>query len=154
MFLKNIISCIVCLVLIGGPGLALARDGMKVLESHYSVDETMRRLESLLEKKGMNIFARIDHSAGAKSAGHELAPTQLLIFGNPSVGTPLMKCERRIAIDLPQKMLVWQDGQGKVWLGYNTPEYLQTRHAVEGCAGAFKKVSAALNKFAVAATGQ
>ncbi len=131
---------------------ARADTGMVNMESKYSASETLDRLEQVLEKKGMKIFARIDHSAGAKSAGHELKPTQLLIFGNPSVGTPLMKCQRSVAIDLPQKMLAWEDENGQVWLSYNDPAYLKTRHGIDGCETVLKKVTGALKTFADKAT--
>ena len=100
----------------------------------------------------MNVFARIDHAAGAAKADLELRPTQVLVFGNPKVGTPLMKCSQSIAIDLPQKMLAWEDESGQVWLGYNDPQYLRSRHASEGCDKVFEKVAGALSKFAAAAS--
>ncbi len=131
---------------------ALAQDGMVVVESSHDVATTMDKLETVLESKGMNVFARINHSEGAKKAGLELRPTELMIFGNPKVGTPLMLCSQSIAIDLPQKMLVWEDEDGSVHLGYNDPAHLQGRHATEGCDEVFKKVSGALGNFAKAAT--
>jgi len=106
----------------------------------------------VLRSKGFTIFARVDHSAGATSAGLELRPTQLLIFGNPKAGTPLMKCSQSIAIDLPQKMLAWEAEDGKVYLGYNDPSYLKERHNTEGCDEVIAKVSGALSNFAKAAT--
>jgi len=102
----------------------------------------------------MNVFGRVDHAAGAQKAGMELPDTQLLMFGNPKAGTPLMKCARSIAIDLPQKMLAWKSDDGKVYLSYNDPTYLKSRHAVEGCDPNFEKISGALGAFAKAATAQ
>lgn len=128
-----------------------AGEGMIWRESVHSVTQTVDKLSALLESKGMTIFARIDHSKGAKSVGKNLADTQLLIFGNPEIGTPLMQCQRTIALDLPQKMLVWQDVQGKVWLAYNDPLYLANRHGIDmdnPCYPVLEKISGALANFA------
>ena len=131
---------------------AVAQDGMITVKSPHDVGTTLDKLEAVLQAKGMTVFARINHSEGAAKAGIELRPTQLLIFGNPKVGTPLMKCSQSIAIDLPQKMLAWEAEDGSVHLGYNDPAHLKSRHASEGCDEVFKKVSGALGKFAKAAT--
>jgi uncharacterized protein (DUF302 family) len=96
--------------------------------SKYSVPETMDRLEKIAKSKGLTIFARIDHSGEAEKAGLKMRPTQLLILGNPKAGTPLMNASPSIAIDLPLKALAWQDADGKVWLGYNNPDFLKQRH--------------------------
>src|SRR3984957_13306754 len=96
--------------------------------SRYSVPETLTRLRAILKEKGITVFALIDHSGEAEKAGLEMRPTQLLIFGSPKGGTPLMVAAPRLAIDLPLKALAWQDEQGRVWLSYNSPEYLQERH--------------------------
>ncbi len=96
--------------------------------SKYSVAETMDRLEKIARAKGLTIFARVDHSGEAEKAGLKMRPTQLLIFGNPKTGTALMNAAPTIAIDLPMKALAWQDADGKVWLGYNSPDYLKQRH--------------------------
>jgi len=112
----------------------------------------MDKLEAIVTEKGMKVMARVDHGANAAKAELELRPTQLLIFGNPKVGTPLMLCSQSIAVDLPQKMLVWQAEDGKVYLGYNDPAYLKGRHATEGCDEVFAKVAGALGNFAKAAT--
>src|ERR1700688_4430837 len=102
--------------------------GIIDVPSRYSVPETLARLESILQEKGLMVFALIDHSGEAEKAGLTMRPTQLLIFGSPKGGTPLMVAAPRLAIDLPLKALAWQDEQGKVWLSYNSPEYLQQRH--------------------------
>ncbi len=107
-----------------------ADNGLIHLASNHSVDETMRRLEQLLQQKGVALFARIDHSGEAAKAGLEMRPTKLLIFGSPKAGTPLMQASPTLAIDLPLKALFWQDAEGKVWLTYNDPAYLQQRHGV------------------------
>jgi len=129
-------------------GTAHAQEGLTVVPSSNDVATTMDKLESIVKSKGMTVMARVDHSANASKAGMELRPTQLLIFGNPKVGTPLMLCSQSIAVDLPQKMLVWQGEDGKVYLGYNDPAHLKARHATEGCDAVFEKVSGALGNFA------
>ncbi|MBX2835380.1 MAG: DUF302 domain-containing protein [Gammaproteobacteria bacterium] len=127
-------------------------EGLVVVSSPHGVEKTLDKLTTVLESKGMKIMARVNHAAGAASADLTLRPTEVLIFGNPKVGTPLMNCSQSIAIDLPQKMLAWEDADGKVWLGYNDPAYLKGRHTTEGCDGVFDKVSGALANFAKAAT--
>ena len=104
--------------------------GMIDVPSSYSVTETLSRLESVLQEKGLTVFARVDHSGEAAKAGLEMRPTQLLIFGSPKAGTPLMVAAPSLAIDLPLKALAWQDERGKVWLSHNSPEYLQQRHGI------------------------
>jgi len=104
--------------------------GIVDLPSRYSVPETLDRLEAILKEKGLTIFGRVDHGGEAKKVGLEMRPAQLLIFGSPKAGTPLMVATPRLAIDLPLKALAWQDAQGKVWLSYNSPEYLQQRHSI------------------------
>jgi len=98
--------------------------------SNRSVDETVEKLKNILQSKGITLFALIDHSGEAEKVGMKMPPTKLLIFGSPKAGTPLMLAAPSIAIDLPLKILVWEDGQGKVWLSYNSPEYLQERHGL------------------------
>ncbi len=105
--------------------------GMIVLVSAHSVADTMTRLESLLKEKNVLIFARIDFSGDASRAGLELQPEQMLIFGNPKGGTPLMAQKPTVGLDLPLKALVWQDSDGKTWLGYNEPKYIVQRHGVD-----------------------
>ena len=96
--------------------------------SQHSVPETIQRLSAALKSKGIAIFALVDHSGEAEKAGLKMRPTQLLIFGNPKAGTPLMVAAPSTAIDLPLKALAWEDADGKVWLSYNSPDYLQQRH--------------------------
>jgi uncharacterized protein (DUF302 family) len=109
---------------------AKKQNGIIDIPSNHSVDETVERLKAMLQSKGITLFALIDHSGEAEKVGMKMPPTKLLIFGNPKGGTPLMLAAPSIAIDLPLKILVWQDAQGKVWLSYNTPEYLQQRHGL------------------------
>ena len=98
--------------------------------SHHSVDETSDRLKNILQSKGVALFALVDHGGEAAKVGLKMPPAKLLIFGSPKAGTPLMLAAPRSAIDLPLKILVWEDSQGKVWLSYNSPEYLKDRHSL------------------------
>jgi uncharacterized protein (DUF302 family) len=98
--------------------------------SHHSVEQTVERLKGILQAKGVTLFALVDHSGEAEKAGMKMRPTKLLIFGSPKAGTPLMLAAPSIAIDLPLKILIWEDGQGKVWVSYNSPACLQERHGV------------------------
>lgn len=104
--------------------------GLNHIRSPHSVPETLQRLETILQSKGLTIFATIDHSGEATKFGLEMHPTRLLIFGSPKGGTPLMVAAPTLAIDLPLKALVWEDDKGSVWVTYNTPEYLQQRHGI------------------------
>jgi uncharacterized protein (DUF302 family) len=108
----------------------MANHGMVHLNSPYSVPETLARLESIVRSKGLSILARIDHSGDAAKAGLKMRPTELLIFGNPKSGTPLMVASPTAALDLPLKVLVWQDEDGEVRLSWNSPEYLKERHNI------------------------
>ncbi len=134
------------------PATIFAADGLITLKSSYSADETMNRFEAIAKKKGLKIFARIDHAAGAAKIGKSLRPTEVLIFGNPQGGTPFMECSQTVGIDLPLKVLVWQDANNQVWLGYNDPVYLAKRHEVESCpvAAKLKKALAGLSAAALA----
>lgn len=105
-------------------------NGVVTIASHHSVDETVKLLESLLRAKGVKVFALVDHSGEAKAVGLDMRPTKLLIFGNPKAGTPLMVASPSIALDLPLKVLVWEDADAKVWISYNAATYLQRRHNV------------------------
>ncbi len=113
--------------------------------SRYLVPETLDRLVTVLQSKGMTVFARIDHAAEAEKVGLKMRPTQLLIFGNPKGGTPLMVAAPTVAIDLPFKALAWEDANGKVWLGYNAPSYLKERHGIRGKDDAVQALEKALD---------
>jgi uncharacterized protein (DUF302 family) len=121
-----------------------AADGLVSVKSPHSVKETIDRLEAAAKSRGLNIFLRVDHAAGAKKIGKELRPTELLVLGNPQGGTPLMECAQTAGIDLPLKALAWQDAAGQVWLGYNDPKYLASRHAAADCGGVVSNLSKAL----------
>ena len=111
---------------------SLPDNGLGHLRSPYSVEETVRRLESALQAKNLTVFARIDHSGEAAKVGLPMRPTQLIIFGSPKAGTPLMVASPTLAIDLPLKALAWEDAEGNVWLSYNRPDYLERRHDIPG----------------------
>ena len=98
--------------------------------TNHSVDETVEKLKGILQSKGVALFATIDHSGEAAKVGMKMPPTKLLIFGSPKAGTPLMLASPSVAIDLPLKILIWEDAQGKAWLSYNSPAYLQERHSI------------------------
>ncbi len=127
-------------------------NGIHRYASQYDVKTTIDRLQAVIEKKGMKVFTRIDHAAGATKVGKTLRPTELLIFGNPKVGTALMLCNQESGIDLPIKALAWRDNEGKVWLSYNDGSYLKHRHELRDCDAVTAKVDKALANFAKAAT--
>ena len=105
-------------------------NGIINVPSKQSVGETVEKLKGILQAQGVNLFALVDHSREAEKVGMTMPPTKLLIFGSPKAGTPLMLAAPSIAIDLPLKILVWEDGAGKVWISYNSPEYLKERHGL------------------------
>jgi uncharacterized protein (DUF302 family) len=150
--MKHAVRNVAAAGLFGVSALAGAADGLVAVPSPHDAKTTMNRFESVVKEKGMNIFARIDHAAGAAKIGKTLRPTEVLIFGNPQGGTPLMLCGQSAGIDLPLKALVWQDDAGKVWLGYNDPAYLAGRHRIGECGQVVQNMSKALAGFAAAAT--
>jgi uncharacterized protein (DUF302 family)/uncharacterized membrane protein YidH (DUF202 family) len=105
-------------------------NGITNKASNHSVDQTVEKLKTILQSKGVTLFALVDHSGEAEKVGMKMRPTKLLIFGSPKAGTPLMLASASIAIDLPLKILVWEDAQGKVWISYNSPDYLKERHGL------------------------
>lgn len=113
--------------------VAHAADGLVAVKSPHGAKATMDKLEALAKQRGLNVFARVDHAAGAAKVGKSLRPTEVLIFGNPQGGTPFMECAQSVGIDLPLKALVWEDAAGQVWLGYNDPAFLARRHGVAEC---------------------
>jgi uncharacterized protein (DUF302 family) len=127
-------------------------NGLITLKSAFGAKETIDRLVSEAKAKGMAVFARIDHAAGAKEAGLVLRPTELLIFGNAKGGTPLMQAQQTIGIDLPLKALAWEDADGKVWLSYNEPEWLARRHGELAFKEVTDRLAAALAALAKAVT--
>ena len=127
-----------------------AADGLIAVKSPYDAQQTMNRFEDIAKQRGLTIFARVDHAAGAAKIGKTLRPTEVLVFGNPQGGTPLMECAQSAGIDLPLKVLVWQDAAAQVWLGYNDPAFLAQRHGTPQCA-AVEALGKALSGLAQAA---
>jgi len=151
--IKNIsVQALIIASLMSTQAYADLSNGMIRIKSNNSVTATIDKLETVLKDKGMTIFKRVDHAAGAEKAGLRLRPTELLIFGNPKVGTPLMLCSQTAALDLPQKALAYKDENGQVWLAYNDPAYMAKRHNIKDCEAAVQKVTNALAKFARVAT--
>lgn len=131
----------------------MATDGLTTIQSSFGPQDTVRRLEAAVKAKGMTVFARIDHAAGAAEVGLALRPTELLIFGNAKGGTPLMQSDQTMGIDLPLRALVWQDAAGNTWLSYNDPSWLAQRHGLGAEATTtVRALTAALNALAKAAT--
>lgn len=126
-------SAILSFALAAASAAASAADGLIELKSPHAAKATMDKLEELVKQRGLSVFARIDHAAGAAKVNKSLRATELLIFGNPQGGTPLMECAQTAGIDLPLKAIVWEDAAGQVWLGYNDPAYLAQRHGAAAC---------------------
>ncbi|UZE96905.1 DUF302 domain-containing protein [Alkalimarinus alittae] len=157
--MRSIVLCLATTVVISSsvladvsPSTTVSQNGLISIKSNHDAKTTTDRLISTLDKKGMNIFARINHAEGAAKVGEALRPTELVIFGNPKVGTPLMQCGQSIAIDMPQKALIWEDEQGVVWFSYNDPIYIAQRHSIKNCEKVIDKISQALSNFSLAAT--
>lgn len=129
-----------------------AVDGLITFKSPHNAKDTMNRFEALAKERGLTVFARIDHAAGAANVDKQLRPTEVLIFGNPQGGTPLMEYSQTVGIDLPLKVLVWEDAASQVWLAYNDPVYLLKRHGAPVCpsAGKLNKTLADISAAAVA----
>ena len=144
---------VVAAILLVSSGVTAAADGLVAVKSPHGAKDTMNRLEDVVKQRNLVVFARIDHAAGAQKVGKVLRPTEVLIFGNPQGGTPLMECAQSVGIDMPLKALVWEDAAAQVWLGYNDPGYLMTRHAVAQCPAA-ENVRKALARIAEAATAR
>lgn len=146
---KTIIICISILSI----STAYAQQGMTTVQSNYSVEETANRFENIFEENGITIFDKIDHQQGASGVNLELLPTTLFIIGNPKLGTPIMQCSPTAAIDLPQKMLIWENSEGAVNISYNNPKFLKKRHSITGCDEILNKIGDALHNFASSAAG-
>lgn len=126
-------------------------EGLTTIASHFGPKETLDRLEAEIRAKGLNIFARVDHAAGASEVGLELRPTDLIIFGNARGGTPLLQASQTAGIDLPLKVLVWQDAAGKTWLSYNEPTWIAQRHELVTKSEIVDSMAAALRAIATTA---
>jgi uncharacterized protein (DUF302 family) len=127
-------------------------EGLTTIASRFGPKETMNRLEAEIRAKGMTVFARIDHAAGAAEVGLTLAPTELIIFGNARGGTPLMQSRQTVGIDLPLKALVWEDTAGKTWLSYNEPGWIAQRHGLANAEPVVSKLAALLSAISKTAT--
>ncbi|MBU1360040.1 MAG: DUF302 domain-containing protein [Gammaproteobacteria bacterium] len=134
-----------------GPFACHAADGLMAVKSPHSIADTSSRLVAAIQDRGLKLFARIDHAAGAATVGRTLRPTEVFIFGNPQGGTPLLECAQSAGIDLPLKALVWQDDKGQAWIGYNDPAWIAARHGASSCA-AVPNLSKALNGLVAAVT--
>jgi uncharacterized protein (DUF302 family) len=128
------------------------QSGLETVPASRGVTETASRFEAALKEKGIHLFARIDHAAGANAVGLPLRPTVVLLFGNPLAGTPLMQSNQTIGIDLPLKVLIWEDEAGKTWLTYNRPDYLAHRHGITDRDDTVRAMTAGLAVLARAAT--
>jgi uncharacterized protein (DUF302 family) len=133
----------------------MATEGLTSLPSAYGPKDTMDRLETEIKARGITVFARIDHAAGASQVGLLLRPSEVLIFGNAKAGTPLMQARQSMGIDLPLRALVWEDADGKTWLSYNEPNWLATRHGLDAAESqpAVEGLAVVLNALARKATG-
>ena len=149
--IKIVINMVVLLLFCGS---IMASENLISIKSPFTVKESAARFEKVLKSKGLTVFARINHSKNASSVELELMPTEVIIFGNPKVGTPLMQCSKMVAIDLPQKALFWTDEKGQSWLSYNNPEYLKDRHNIVGCDRVIEKISGVLDKLSKVATAK
>ena len=144
---------IIAAVLLGLTSFVNADDGMITKSSKFSVKVTLDRLENVLKKKGITIVTRWSHDAGASKANIPLRPTELLLFGNPKLGSHMFTSNQTAGIDLPMKALAWQDDKGRVWLTYNDPAYIAKRHKIDNRPKIVKKMTGALNKLTNVATG-
>lgn len=133
---------------------AEAHADMISFESPDSVAETTDNLVAALEERDLKVFARIDHAAGARQIGEDLRPTQLVIFGNPKMGTPLIQCSQTVAVDLPMKALIWEDAEGVVRLGFADPVVIAESHETGECGGVAGRIAENLNKLGAAVTAQ
>ena len=112
---------------------ALAAEGLIAIKSPHSPAETASRFEAAVKQRGLIVFARVDHAAGASAVGKTLRPTEVFIFGSAQAGTPFMECQQTVGIDLPLKALIWQDANHQTWFGYTDPSWLARRHGAEAC---------------------
>ena len=156
MFAKQFFAALIALAAVvattGAP--AAAADGVIVVASANDVKTTMDKLEKILTSKGITVFARVDHAAGAKSIGQTLRPMELLVFGNPKLGTPLMQQDQQMGLDLPLKALVYEAADGKTYIAYSDPAFLSKRYGVTEPAKVFQTMTGALKNFTAAAAAK
>ncbi|HEY9052708.1 MAG TPA: DUF302 domain-containing protein [Gammaproteobacteria bacterium] len=151
--MKNLLPAVFLFICVVFAMPAMADDDYISKPSAHSVSVTIDRLENALKAKGITVFARVDHAAGAASVGEQLADSQLLIFGNPKLGTPLMQEKALVGLDLPMKALAWKDARGQVWLSYLKPSELQNRHDLMN-SGVIAKMTGALDGLTSKAAGK
>jgi uncharacterized protein (DUF302 family) len=151
--MKHLIIALLAVLALNTAQAGTDVDGLIVKPSKYSVNETIDRLEAALQKKGITIVVRWNHSERANNVGIPLRATELLIFGNPKLGSNFFTSKQTSGIDLPMKALAWEDESGKVWLAYNDPQYIADRHHITDRAEVVKKMTGALNKMTNIATG-
>ena len=157
MFAKQFFAALIALAAIVSTAVttpAVAADGVIVVASANDVKTTMDKLEKVLTSKGITIFARIDHAAGANSIGQTLRPMELLVFGNPKLGTPLMQKDQQMGLDLPLKALVYEAADGKTFIAYSDPAFLSKRYGVTEPAKVFETMTGALKNFTAAAAAK
>jgi uncharacterized protein (DUF302 family) len=145
-------TALIAFALVASSAIATAADGLVEIKSPLSVKATADKFEELAKQRGLTVFARIDHAAGAAKIGKALRPTELIIFGSPQAGTPFMECAQTVGIDLPLKVLMWEDASAQAWIGYNDPSYLAARHSATQCPAIenIRKALASLTEAAVA----
>lgn len=144
----KLLSIVWVVLLISSNSVIAEERGLLVFKSEYSASETLARLKANLQEKKFKVFSHIDHSAGAKANAITIRDTQLVVFGNPKIGSRLMQCNQAVAIDLPQKALIWKDSDGSILLAFNNPDYLSQRHQLGNCQQLISKITAALTKIA------
>ena len=149
--MRFVLPALLLLVSIPAHAQGTPDPGLIVIRSSHSVAATLDKLEAIVTKKGFTVFARIDHAAGARKVGKSLRPTQLLIFGNPKVGTALMSARQSVGLDLPIRVAAWEDEDGGVWVGYNDPAWLASRYGIKGRDKVIAKMTGALAKLTGAA---
>jgi len=147
--MKKIISLVALSLFTSG--YVNATESLISVESQHSAKQTADKFASIVEQKGLTLFARIDHQKNAAGVDLPLRDTEVIIFGNPKVGTPIMQCSQQAAIDFPQKVLVWTDTNKTTWLSYNNPEYIKERHQIKGCDKTLSKVAGVLSALTHAA---
>jgi len=145
------IATVAAVALYGGAAAWADTAGIVTVPSNHTVSATADKLASLLTSKGITVFTRVDHAAGAKKLGKSLRPTQLIIFGNPKLGTPLMESNQKIGLDLPMKALIYQASDNKTYISYTSPAFLAKRHGIQDRDKVFAKMTGALRNFTTAA---
>lgn len=153
--LKPLLAAAICLLITAAPALAAGDgNGTIKMESAHDAATTLDRLEAIFKAKGITVFVRVDHAAGAMKIGEDMAPTQLLLFGNPKLGTPLMKVNREAGFDLPMKALAWTDDAGRTWLAVTDPAALKARYGLEAVSPVIEKMTGAVTAMGKQATSK